>query len=273
MRTFLLSSLALSASASISSCKSSDKCRYDAPVDLSLLQVSANPEVLGVLATRTRGAQDPAEGSVAAAAAANATENAANNGDNSASNSTEASTSSDNATTGGENVTNATKGTNVTNTSEGEEVSTTAAPTGCAVREDPRAKAWFAETSAPGTPCVFGVEGDVRDEGSHCIYDSGDFGSNGWCYTSKDRSSWGSCNDLCPLYGPSKQLGKKIDHMAKKVDKVLDALNKSDAPKDSKAKSADNNAEAPEKEAGEKKDAATEPSEPKALNVSLSNRR
>merc|ERR1719160_1097971 len=98
-------------------------------------------------------------------------------------------------------------------------------PTGCAVRDDPRAKAWFAETSPEGTACVFGADGDVRDEGSHCIFDDGAYGSNGWCYTSEDRSSWGSCNDKCPLYGPAKQLGKKIDHMDKMVDKVLTKLN------------------------------------------------
>jgi len=102
-------------------------------------------------------------------------------------------------------------------------------------KEDPRVKAWFTETSPVGTPCVFGVDGDVRDEGSHCIFDNGEFGSNGWCYTAKDRSSWGSCNGDCPLYGPSKQLGKKIDHMNKQVDKALEALNKTPGLKEAPA--------------------------------------
>jgi len=119
--------------------------------------------------------------------------------------------------------TSASNATNVTNTSE---ASTTPAPTGCVTKEDPRIKAWFTETSPAGTPCVFGVDGDVRDEGSHCIFDNGQFGSNGWCYTAKDRSSWGSCGGNCPLYGPSKQLASKIDHVDKKVDEVAQALDK-----------------------------------------------
>jgi len=151
---------------------------------------------------------------------------------------------------GGTNDTNATKPKNRTNASDtngvdAAKVDEEAASSGCAVKEDARAKAWFAETSAAGTPCVFGVDGDVRDEGSHCIFDNGDYGSNGWCYTSKDRSSWGSCNDQCPLYGPSKQLGTKIDNMGQMVDKVVDALDgtQKDNATNSTAKATENTKE------------------------------
>merc|ERR1712187_379290 len=63
-------------------------------------------------------------------------------------------------------------------------------------------------TSAPGTPCVFGS--DPRDEGSHCIMEH-QYGSFGWCFTSQDKSSWGSCGETCPLSGPAKVLAGKID--------------------------------------------------------------
>lgn len=92
---------------------------------------------------------------------------------------------------------------------------------GCATRADPRAEAWWAVTSKEGTACIFGV--DVRDEGSHCIPEF-DFGTNGWCWTSKDRSSWGSCNEGCPLYGPSKRLGDSIDDVSGTIDQLLTTL-------------------------------------------------
>lgn len=100
---------------------------------------------------------------------------------------------------------------------------------GCATRKDPRAKAWFAVTSPEGTPCVFGVDGDPRDEKSHCIFDGGAFGSNGWCYTKTDRSAWGSCNAHCPLYGSTATIGKKIEKVQKVIDTVVKALNGSAA--------------------------------------------
>jgi len=99
----------------------------------------------------------------------------------------------------------------------------TAAPVGCATKKDPRATAWFAETAAEGTPCLFGV--DVRDEGTHCILSEGQYGSNGWCYTSMDFSSWGSCNEKCPLYGPAGTLGSKIEGVAKTVAEIHGMLN------------------------------------------------
>jgi len=217
MRTLLLATLALSASAQSSSCTSDnlgDKCHYGT----SLLQVSASPETGVLLGTDVRFAQAPATTAAPAAAAgdANATTAAPESDtDATATTAAPANASVNETTTALPNSTNAT-------------VNETTTVTGCATREDTRAKAWFAETSPVGTPCVFGVDGDARDEGSHCIFDNGDFGSNGWCYTNKDRSSWGSCNDLCPLYGPSKQLGKKIDHMDKMVDKVAKALGAAD---------------------------------------------
>jgi len=60
----------------------------------------------------------------------------------------------------------------------------------------------------PGTPCMFGL--DDRDEGYHCILDNGYYGSLGWCYTAKDRSSWGACNADCPLFGPLKKIGDRL---------------------------------------------------------------
>jgi len=85
----------------------------------------------------------------------------------------------------------------------------------CITREDPRVSSTFYITSPVGTPCVFGV--DPRDEGSHCIMEAGKYGSFGWCYTSKSRQSWGSCSESCPLFGPSKVLGAKIN----KIDSEL----------------------------------------------------
>jgi len=60
----------------------------------------------------------------------------------------------------------------------------------------------------PGTRCMFGL--DERDEGYHCILEGGFYGSLGWCYTAKDRSSWGACNEDCPLFGPLKKIGDRL---------------------------------------------------------------
>jgi len=237
----LVATLVLSAAARSPSCDAaSGKCRPDSFAQgTSLLQVTANPEFapetkLGVEASQeplygplltqlATGSADETTAAPAKAAPAGTTAAPAT-----------AEETSEGTTTAGPapnstvaNVTNASM--NASNATEAEVSTTPPAPTGCAVKEDPRAKAWFAQTSPEATPCVFGVDGDDRDEGSHCIFDNGDFGSNGWCYTAKDRSSWGSCNSLCPLYGPVKALGKKIDHMDKMVDKVLDHLNKTSA--------------------------------------------
>lgn len=105
----------------------------------------------------------------------------------------------------------------------------------CLTVTDTRVSSWFVETAPEGTPCIFGV--DVRDEGSHCIYDDGQFGSNGFCFTREDGSQWGSCNSECPLYGPAGVLGKKIDGIAKVVNRVEKAVNAS-AKKNAKASAA-----------------------------------
>jgi len=105
---------------------------------------------------------------------------------------------------------NPTGSTNVTNNSSNVTNHST-----CITREDPRISSTFYTTSPAGTPCVFGV--DPRDEGSHCIMEGGKYGSFGWCYTSKSRQSWGSCSESCPLFGPSKVLGAKIN----KLDSAL----------------------------------------------------
>lgn len=70
------------------------------------------------------------------------------------------------------------------------------------------ADSWFTKVAAAGSHCVFGV--DTLDEGYHCIEQGGDFGPNGWCWTSKDRSAWGRCSDDCPLTGPQKVLAEKL---------------------------------------------------------------
>jgi len=113
----------------------------------------------------------------------------------------------------------------------------------CFTRKDSRAVAWWAETAPEGTPCVFGV--DVRDEDSHCMYSNGDYGSNGWCYTAKDESAWGSCGDGCPLYGQPASIATKIDHVVNVLDKVsrkVDKLNGKGNALDQSTDSKDSNA-------------------------------
>jgi len=111
----------------------------------------------------------------------------------------------------------------------------------CITRADERVSSTFYATSPAGTPCVFGV--DPRDEGSHCIMDGGQYGSFGWCFTSKSRQSWGACSESCPLFGPSKVLGAKInkldselgDRVRAEVKKVLTDIrqeNTTSAPTD-----------------------------------------
>jgi hypothetical protein len=90
--------------------------------------------------------------------------------------------------------------------------------TSCVTKEDARVAAWFTETAPVGSPCVFGI--DARDEGGHCIYSGGQYGSNGWCFTNKEQSAWGSCNEHCPLYGAHKKLGDKIEAVTDMVAKV-----------------------------------------------------
>jgi hypothetical protein len=91
----------------------------------------------------------------------------------------------------------------------------------CTTRDDPRTASMSYTTSPEGTSCVFGVED--ADEGSHCIYDEGRYGSFGWCYTSKDKSSWGSCSENCPLSGQFKVLGTKVDEVLRRLQRMKDA--------------------------------------------------
>lgn len=85
----------------------------------------------------------------------------------------------------------------------------------CVTRTDSRVAAWFKETANEGSACMFGV--DSRDEGSHCILEGGKYGSNGWCYTAKDASTWGSCAAGCPLHGSAAAVAAKIDVLADAV--------------------------------------------------------
>jgi len=86
----------------------------------------------------------------------------------------------------------------------------------CTTQEDVRVEAFGYTTSPAGTQCVFGV--DLRDEGYHCILDEGIYGSYGWCYTDIGASSWGSCSENCPLFGPLKKLAKKLDSVKGTLD-------------------------------------------------------
>jgi hypothetical protein len=106
--------------------------------------------------------------------------------------------------------------------SDAQETSGEANVTKCATKKDPRATSWWIETAPEGTPCVFGV--DARDEGAHCILESEEFGSNGWCFTKEDKSQWGSCNGDCPLQGPNAALGEKLDSVAESVQGVSDKV-------------------------------------------------
>lgn len=131
--------------------------------------------------------------------------------------------------------------------------------------------------SKPGTPCVFGA--DVRDEGYHCIMDAGKHGLYGWCYTTKDGSTWGSCSEYCPLSGQAGILERRIDAMDKLVAKVLAKVRgindsvyasgtpaqNSDAPSEAEDIVRDNPKDAEEKSAKPGKSEKTEASEPEEL--------
>jgi len=98
---------------------------------------------------------------------------------------------------------------------------------GCATRADPRVerRLMFARRSKPapdGTPCVFGAVD--RDEGNHCVYDSGRFGSFGWCFTRYDRTQWGSCSEFCAPGGSTDLIIARIDLLAEKVQAALEKL-------------------------------------------------
>jgi len=89
---------------------------------------------------------------------------------------------------------------------------------GCVTRETENAQALSSYVSLAGSPCLFGV--DDRDEGCHCIDQAGEYGPNGWCWTSEDLESWGKCASGCPLSGADKELEKRLQRIEKKLDKV-----------------------------------------------------
>jgi hypothetical protein len=91
----------------------------------------------------------------------------------------------------------------------------------CATWNDIRANSLSYTTAPEGTPCKFGL--DARDEGSHCIFDNGKYGSNGWCFTSDDFE-WGSCNEHCPLYGANAALSKQLQKTNEKLDKLVERV-------------------------------------------------
>jgi len=134
----------------------------------------------------------------------------------------------------------------------------------CVTRSDPRVNSGLASVSAPGTRCVFGA--DERDEGSHCIIEDGIYGSFGWCYTALDKSSWGSCDEGCPLQGRALKLEKRIDAIDDMVSTILNKVrNRSDCEEEEEEEEEipgeSEVMQAPEREE-ESEPASSEPSEP-----------
>lgn len=89
---------------------------------------------------------------------------------------------------------------------------------GCVTQDTENAQALYSYVSPAGSPCLFGV--DERDEGSHCIDQAGEYGPNGWCWTSEDLESWGKCSNGCPVSGADAELEKRLQRIEKKLDKV-----------------------------------------------------
>jgi len=94
--------------------------------------------------------------------------------------------------------------------------------TNCTTRFDERVQSMIQVTSPPGTPCVFGL--DPRDEGAHCIFDDGQYGSLGWCYTGANKEAWGACGESCPLYGQAQILDRKIDQVLEELEAESDVI-------------------------------------------------
>jgi hypothetical protein len=124
---------------------------------------------------------------------------------------------------------------------------------GCATRYDSRATSnSFTTVSKAGAHCVFGI--DERDEGSHCILSDGSYGTNGWCWTSEDRTTWGSCNEYCPLWGAAGVLEKRIDKMGLAVTNLLKKIRKKkDCGDSKKEKKEDGDSKKKKKEDGDSK--------------------
>eukprot|EP00930_Biecheleria_cincta_P057966 TRINITY_DN43833_c0_g1_i1.p1 TRINITY_DN43833_c0_g1~~TRINITY_DN43833_c0_g1_i1.p1 ORF type:complete len:357 (+),score=67.09 TRINITY_DN43833_c0_g1_i1:93-1163(+) len=89
---------------------------------------------------------------------------------------------------------------------------------GCVTQATENAQALYSYVSPAGSSCLFGV--DERDEGSHCIDQGGEYGPSGWCWTSEDLASWGKCANGCPLSGAEAVLGKKLERIEKKLEKI-----------------------------------------------------
>jgi len=92
----------------------------------------------------------------------------------------------------------------------------------CTTRLDERVQSMIYVTSPPGTPCVFGL--DVRDEGAHCIFDDGEYGSLGWCYTDENKEGWGACGESCPLYGQTNLINRKINQVLSELKEEGDLI-------------------------------------------------
>lgn len=92
----------------------------------------------------------------------------------------------------------------------------------CVTKKEPRAYSVSYTTAPAGTPCKFGL--DPRDEGFHCVLDDGKYGSYGWCYTSTDMQSWGSCSEDCPLYGGDRAEFKAISTRIDTSDEYISGM-------------------------------------------------
>jgi len=101
----------------------------------------------------------------------------------------------------------------------------------CVTKYDPMVYSTLRYSAAkPGSPCIFNA--DPRDEGWHCILDGMSYGSNGWCWTDLQMTTYGACSEDCPLFSQQKVLGDRMKRMEQKLDRLLNAsgVNVSDLP-------------------------------------------
>merc|ERR1711985_198173 len=123
---------------------------------------------------------------------------------------------------------------------------------------------WVSYVAKPGTPCVFGV--DPLDEGKHCM-DVGSqyYGSYGWCWTDKATTTWGICDESCPMVGHLHNLDQKIDTLnatVHKHHKDLVGSMKKLAKEAGVSPKVVEEAEEPKKEPAKKADVKKEPKKP-----------